>query len=149
MNERTLNGASIIYPKGVSDTDPDWIALPLQGKPERRHLYEWVTLEEVYVEKKFGSQRGSHDETLMLTDLSAFWTRQIVQYLDRAELFLGGYHRSCLDKEEPDTKLKLAAQQAMAKCMMTSKGLVESSIRVFGPLPLPGVPSGEIKEWSY
>lgn len=148
MNERTLAGNSIILPKGVSNTDPDWVGLPLQGKYERRHLYEWVTLEEVYVEKKFGAQRGSHDETLMFTNLSEFWTRQIVQYLDRAEVFLDGYRESC-EGEEPSIKLRLLAQQAMAKCFMTSKGMVESSIRVFGPLPLPGVPSGEIKEWSY
>ena len=121
----------------------EWFPLPLQGKEERQHLYQWICGEEIYVEAKFSSERGKHNNTLKGRDLQQFWIPQIVQYLDRARLFL----EQAQDTEgEGRRALELRAQQAMAKAMMTSKGLVESSIRVYGLLPTPGVPSGEIRE---
>lgn len=42
----------------------------------------------------------------------------------------------------------MRGQQALAKAMMTAKGCVESSIRVFGPLPKPGMSSGYVEPWE-
>lgn len=117
-----------------------YAGLPLQGREERRILYDWMTVEEKYVAAKFDSQRHVHDATLH--DLDAFWIPQIVQYLDRAKVFL---ESSAGHKDANRRHLELLAQQALAKGMMTFKGLVEASIRVYGPLPEPGVPSGEVK----
>lgn len=127
----------------MSDFVPDESSLPLQGRKERMHLYDWVYAEEEYVAGKFDDQRNGHDDTLKVYDLDAFWKRQVVQYLDRAKLYLEG---AAIETNETRKRvLELWAQQAMAKCMMTAKGMVESSIRVYGPLPKPGVPSGEIE----
>lgn len=114
---------------------------------EREQLYLWVSVEEEYADNKFDDQRNGHDESLSHYGVGNFWTRQIVQYLDRAEMFLFAAKSESEDMEAKRF-LEMKAQQAMAKCMMTAKGLVESSIRVYGDLPTPGVPSGEIKEWT-
>lgn len=123
--------------------------LPLQGRPERQQLYRWITEEEEYVANKFDDQRNGHDESMQTGDLEDFWIRQVVQYLDRARLALSQAKmlRGAGDIESARL-LEMKAQQAMAKCMMTAKGMVESSIRVFGDLPQPGVSSGEVREWT-
>jgi hypothetical protein len=130
--------------------------LPLQGKPERRHLYRWMRIEEQYVADKFKDERQTHDKLWYpyqentvnqdWMDPYAFWLPQIEQYHGRVAEFLNGAN---LATNQPDRRfLILKAQQAMAKAMMTSKGMVESSIRVFGNLPLPGQPSGEVRHWG-
>lgn len=124
----------------------DDFALPLQGRRERQHLYEWVTLEEEYVAGKFDDERDGHDAALARYDFHDFWYRQIVQYLDRATVFLHGASNATDDTKR--RHLEMRAQQALAKAMMTAKGCVESSIRVYGPLPTPGVPSGEVSVWG-
>lgn len=127
----------------------DQFALPLQGRAERRHLYEWIAAEEAYVADKFDDQRNGHDDTLAAYDLISFWIGQITQYLDRANAFLDAAKGARLaDDSHSARHLEQRAQQAMAKCMMTAKGLVESSIRVYGELPAPGVSSGEVKTWK-
>ncbi len=124
----------------------DTFPLPLQGRPERLHLYKWIKEEEIYVAKKFDDERNGRDKSLAEEDLN-YWYRQITQYLDRANAFLKAARESqeLGTKEEIVREYHLRAQQAMAKAMMTAKGLVESSIRVFGPLPKPGLPSGYIE----
>lgn len=79
--------------------------------------------------------RALHDERLKLDGVNdeSFWFRQIFQYVDRARIF-------GLDTFQ--------GRQALAKSIMTMIGCIESVIRVYGPLPAPGVPSGEIKEWD-
>lgn len=138
--------------------------LPTQGRTEREHLYKWIVDEEVYVKSKFddaarGEQRSSHDDTLRNYDMTAFWTRQIVQYLDRADAFLKGAKEKRAESDgtgvgtdlyvqERARALEMKAQQAIAKAMMTAKGCAESAIRVFGNMPQPGVESGEVREWE-
>lgn len=123
--------------------------LPLQGRPERLHLYRWVEVEEGYAARKFDTQRDLHDVEMEKRDME-WWTSQVVQYLDRAKHFLDGARqfRILVDDGESAEHLERKAQQAMAKCMMTAKGMCESSIRVFGYLPKPGLPSGEIEKWD-
>lgn len=123
--------------------------LPLQEKPEREHLYRWITKEEEYVALKFNDQRMGHDRSLKENGLGDFWIRQVIQYYDRANAFLTQAKKYRSTGMNYNARLlELKAQQAIAKAMMTAKGLAESSIRVYGDLPKPGVPSGEIKkEW--
>lgn len=123
----------------------DHFPLPLQGREERRHLYRWIAAEEKYVAGKFDDQRNGHDESTATYDLGEFWTRQIVQYLDRATAFLA--EAKCSNGDDR-RRLEMLAQQALAKGFMTFKGCVESSIRVFGDMPSPGVPSGTVRPWG-
>lgn len=127
----------------------DWFALPIQGREERRHLYRWIAREETYVAAKFDDQRDSHDAAFDGHDFEGFWFRQIVQYLDRARIALESAESfRQLGEEDACRQMEMRAQQAVAKSMMTSKGCCESMIRVFGPMPKPGVSSGEIQEWK-
>jgi hypothetical protein len=126
---------------------PESVALPTQGRAERAHLYEWICGEEEYVAGKFDDQRDGHDQTFRDYDIDAFWVRQIVQYFDRARVFLDAAKASG-SSNRSQRHLEMRAQQAIVKAMMTCKGMAESSIRVYGPLPTPGVSSGEIREWG-
>lgn len=149
-------------------TEIQTFALPTQGRSERLHLYQWISEEERYVAGKFDDQRSGHDDSLKSEGMNdeGFWFRQIVQYLDRARIAFQAAaefhqeaqrHKSMTDSEK-HTKFKhyekmarvqeMKAQQALAKAMMTVKGAVESSIRVFGPLPKPGLSSGNVEEWT-
>lgn len=125
-----------------------WIALPTAGRREREHLLQWILREETYVAEKFDDQRDGHDASLVNDGLDDFWHRQIVQYLDRAKVFLEAAAEPGIP-EAAQRQFQLRAQQALAKCMMTAKGLVESSIRTYGPLPAPGVSSGNIEDWDH
>jgi hypothetical protein len=132
-----------------ADEAPDTVALPTQGKLERAHLYDWIVAEEVYVHDKFKDERAKHDASWE-NGFDSFWFGQIVQYYDRAKQFFDG---AAIMRREGETEtarhLEMKGQQALAKAMMTAKGCVESSIRTFGNMPTPGVPSGEISEWDY
>jgi hypothetical protein len=128
----------------------DHFPLPIQGKPERRHLYRWVKEEEEYVHGKFDDQRQGHDNSFHDDGMAGFWTRQIVQYLDRANDWLveAAGCRS-IGNDEDGRILEMKAQQAICKAMMTAKGCAESSIRVFGPLPRPGLSSSAgVQPWE-
>lgn len=127
---------------------PASIGLPTQGRAERAHLYFWIDGEEQYVAGKFDSTRSDHDESMASYNLEDFWTRQIVQYLDRAQLAFRAAQGLRSEGRDDDARhMEMKGQQALAKCMMTAKGCVESSIRTFGNLPMPGVSSGEVREW--
>jgi hypothetical protein len=99
-------------------------------------------------------------------DRGGFWFRQITQYYDRARIAFEGaidLHKAASEIESmTDTnsylkarrlkaqarQLEMKGQQALAKAMMTAKGAAESSIRVFGPMPKPGVSSGNVEIWE-
>lgn len=135
------------------DAVPGAVGLPTQGKPERFHLYEWIVAEEVYVHGKFKDERGKHDAT-WADGFDTFWYGQIVQYYDRAKAFFEAAAAKRAEGSDAGHAaaarfLEMKGQQALAKAMMTAKGCVESSIRTFGNMPAPGVPSGEISEWDY
>jgi len=131
---------------------PSAVPLPTNGRAERFHLYEWIVEEEVYVQGKF--ERGAfslelNDEGMKDPNL-LWWERQIMQYMDRARLALNAAESFREDGDEDKARfMELKAQQAHAKLMMTAKGCVEASIRAFGNMPLPGVESGDVREWEY
>lgn len=137
-------------------TERGYGVLPLQGREERRHLYAWIAGEEGYVAGKFDTQRRDHDESMDLhgMDDDAWWPRQILQYVDRARIFFEGARelRSTADARGDSAprarEMELRGQQALAKGFLTFKGCVESSVRVFGKLPKPGLSSGYIEPWD-
>ena len=113
---------------------------------ERAHLYKWVEQEDVYVASKFDDERDGHDATFERYDLDEFWFRQVIQYYDRARQYFIG----AKETTNPETRrrLEMLAEQALAKGFATARDCAASAIHVYGPLPTPGVPSGEISEWS-
>lgn len=112
-------------------TTPYEIAFVTAPKPERAHLLLWLEKEWQYADGKFEEGRPEHDEEMRQTGVSqdGFWFNQVFQYARRAEI---------LGLENPN------GRQAIAKMWAAMGGLVESVIRVYGPLPPAGVPSGEI-----
>lgn len=131
---------------------PPTVALPTQGRAERLHLYNWITEEEVYVAGKFDDERQGHDHSMKTEGVEGFWLRQIVQYYDRATIFFAEARAQREAGGEGSERVacffEKKAQQALAKAMMTAKGCVESSIRVYGNMPRPGYPSGDILDWT-
>jgi hypothetical protein len=93
---------------------------------------EWVIKESAYQNaKNIYTGRRNHDLTsLRLGDAedNTFW-RDIEMYVRRAKLV--GLNT-------------LVGRQALAKGYMVYTAYVEEVIRMFGPLPVGGVPSGEI-----
>lgn len=106
-------------------------------------LARWAADEQVYVDRKFGrdQDRQMYDDWLKDRNLSE-WFRQITQYFGRAELYLAGMQEYKYSDEEK-RRLERMAQQALGKAMMTLRDCVESSIRVWGPMPVGGKPSGD------
>jgi hypothetical protein len=102
-------------------------------RAERMHIRQWVRQERQYADTKFDDQRALHDDEMRRHGVSddGFWLRQIMQYVARAQV---------LGLDNP------LGRQAMAKAYMTLGGCLESMVRVYGRLPAPGVPSGEIGE---
>lgn len=94
-----------------------------------RQVFVWLARERNYQLKKFGVELD--DEHTMQFGLAAdgWWSRQLESYYHRARV-LG------IDQ--------MNGRQALAKYVATACGLLESVVRVYGRLPAPGVPSGEI-----
>jgi len=90
------------------------------------YVVDWLRDERNYQVEKFGlTADDTHTEEH--PDLAGWWDQQLNTYIGRART---------LGLETP------GGRQAFAKFVATSLGLLESAIRLFGPLPEPGVPSG-------
>lgn len=91
--------------------------------------FDWLVRERSYQVRKFGTDLDDKHTIEGLTE-DGWWWRQLTSY----------YHRSkVLTLDTP------VGRQALAKFVATACGLLESVVRTHGPLPLPGVPSGEVK----
>lgn len=89
----------------------------------------WLAQERDYTVQKFGLELDDqHVRDWDYRDESDWWNQQFDNYYTRAGV-LG------LDT--------LVGRQAFAKFVATAVGMLEAAVRVYGPLPLPGVPSGE------
>jgi len=107
----------------------------LETNPHRIYVQDWVGDEAEYQDGKFGFKsddehtREFQEEERPLDNLAPpWWFAQINMYLDRAYV---------LGLDTPN------GRQAVAKAAATCMGFLESTVRVFGPLPEPGVTSGE------
>lgn len=104
-------------------------------RPEREHVKAWLEDEErghqdrKYTEEAKTAGPLSDDEWTRESPLMGKWANQILMYLHRADtLGLDTYN----------------GRQAAAKAVATAHGMVESIVRVHGPLPEGGHTSGEI-----
>jgi hypothetical protein len=104
----------------------------MQGKSPATLAFDWLAGERAYQVWKFGTELDDEHTLEGLAD-TGWWWRQLSSYFHRARV---------LGLDNP------TGRQALAKFVATGCGLVESVIRVYGPLPRPGVPSGEIGEGS-
>lgn len=101
----------------------------------RDYVHKWVADESRYQDEKFGlDQDDEHtrefqNEERPFDNLNPpWWIHQVTMYLDRAYL---------LGLDTPN------GRQAVAKATATCMGFMESTVRVYGLLPEPGVTSGE------
>ena len=93
-------------------------------------VFSWLIRERNYQLHKFGvAQDDDHTRGDGLSQ-DGWWWRQLLNYYHRASV-LG------LDAAN--------GRQALAKFTATACGLTESVIRVYGPLPEPGHPSGHVE----
>lgn len=88
----------------------------------------WLKGERDYTIEKFGIDEDNQHTTQWSQEDKTWWTDQLDNYYHRAGV-LG------LDT--------INGRQALAKFVATAVGMLESSVRLFGPLPEPGVPSGQ------
>lgn len=115
-------------------TDPLEIALEIED-----HVTEWIFRERhEYADKKYLLNAENYQKRLDDLRENGIGEKSgevnfLLTYLKRAEL-LG-----------IDT---LAGRQAFGKFVVTAIATLERICVVYGPLPQPGVPSGEIKEWK-
>jgi hypothetical protein len=103
----------------------------------RDQLALWLASERyAYADVKWHEERRALLKTAMadggIREDSEWWG-WITQYLRRAQL---------LGVESPN------GRQAFGKFIVTSMSCAEQAIRVFGPMPRPGVPSGELSDWD-
>lgn len=101
------------------------------------YVEDWLTGEVAYTQAKFGielddehtkefSEHIEGVESQYMDD--TWWSKQLYNYLYRAYT---------LGLDNPN------GRQALAKFVATGQGMLMSAVRVYGPLPYPGVSSGE------
>lgn len=107
---------------------PEWM------QAHREEVNEWIRIERAgHADVKYDSTL--RDEGLVNMqeqglEMGGYWDDFIKQYLHRASLF---------GLETPQ------GRQALGKAIVTAHACLETAIEAFGPMPTPGVPSGEIK----
>lgn len=106
-----------------------WHNICLETKEDELYrVLVWLDEKWSYVAEKFGAVVASiwddiDDDTEFLDE----WTRQVMQYIDRAKVF---------GLDDP------RGRQAVAKAAATMLACAGSTIRTRGELPLGGTPSG-------
>jgi hypothetical protein len=116
------------------------MAVPtLQDKLDEavNHIRNWARIERFkYSDKKFGPHREKEIEGLQADPHCEEYLHifnGIGDYLKRAQQF-------GLDSPQ--------GRQAAGKAMITIESLLADCVVAFGPMPKPGVPSGEIHSWG-
>jgi len=101
----------------------------------RFRVARWVAQERAeYADVKFaadGDNRAELVAAMRSEGLAPTWIGFILNYLKRAELF------------GLDT---LQGRQALGKALVTVTHCLETAVEIHGPMPRPGVPSGEIED---
>jgi len=120
--------------RGWELDDVDQLLPPFVAEVSKLHrspqseTFEWLIGERGYQLRKFGTDLDDK-HTLEGVGQDSWWWQQLFMYLHRSSIL--GLHSE-------------VGRQAVAKFAATACGLLESVIRTHGPLPLPGVPSGEL-----
>lgn len=104
----------------------------------RFNVAEWLHRERAeYADFKYAETTESRHKLvvdLQNYGLSGEWMVFVGNYLKRVELF-------GLDTPQ--------GRQALGKLIVTLTHALETSVEVCGPMPAPGVPSGELLEWLH
>lgn len=108
----------------------DFEAAPDLAPSAASHAFDWLAQERAYQVRKFGTELDDEHTQEGLGE-DRWWWRQLTSYFHRSRV---------LTLETP------VGRQALAKFVATGCGLLESAIRLHGPLPAPGVPSGEVHD---
>ncbi|HWL37301.1 MAG TPA: hypothetical protein VNQ77_14050 [Frankiaceae bacterium] len=93
-------------------------------------VFSWLIRERNYQLRKFGVAQDDEHTRADGVRQDGWWWRQLLNYFHRAGV---------LGLDTPN------GRQALAKFTATACGLTESVIRVHGPLPEPGHPSGHVE----
>lgn len=103
-------------------------SVPRLGTSAASQAFDWLVRERAYQVRKFGTELDDQHTREGLDD-DGWWWRQLTSYYHRARVL--GLQTG-------------VGRQALAKFAATACGLLESVVRVHGPLPPPGVPSGQV-----
>ena len=104
----------------------------------RSQLVNWIDIERtLYADKKFANGSDARNKLVAELQEQGFkldgdWYSFVGNYMKRAEI-IGLEHA--------------AGRQAMGKAIATLHHILETAIDLFGPMPEPGHPSGEVREW--
>lgn len=102
-------------------------------KRARTDVNVWLYRERaLYADKKYDDEKRHEGVRLMATEGlgGEYWDVFLTNYWSRAKL---------LDVSTPQ------GRQALGKLIVTFHAALEAAVVAFGPMPEPGVPSGEIK----
>lgn len=117
----------------ASSTTPD-----LKRVAARLNVGSWIAVERrEYADAKYGEDTEARHK--LKIDMQNYglaydgeWYTFISNYLRRAQLI------------GVDT---MAGRQLLGKLAVTILHALETAVEVHGPMPKPGVPSGEVEEW--
>lgn len=101
---------------------------PIPQPTAASSVFEWLIRERHYQLEKFGPELDDAHTKEGLGE-EGWWWQQLVSYYARSKI---------LGVDIP------VGRQAIAKFTATACGLLESIVRVYGPLPPPGVSSGNV-----
>lgn len=96
-----------------------------------KYVRDWLEDERDYTIDKFGidlDDKHIKEFNMSGSDTDSWWLQQLDNYYHRANV---------LDLTTS------GGRQALAKFVATAAGMLEAAVRVYGPLPEPGVTSGE------
>lgn len=132
-DQLTIQASNALTQMGLDVKRIAYYLPPLEDPPEQTmtaasQCFDWLVREREYQVRKFGTILDDEHTLQGLGDDGWWWT-QLTSYFHRSRV---------LGLDTP------VGRQAIAKFVATSCGLLESVIRVSGPLPQPGVPSGEV-----
>lgn len=92
------------------------------------YVQDWLVGEVAWTQAKFGIEADDEHTRQFAEGDHTWWDQQLDNYYHRAKV-LG------LDTS--------GGRQALAKYVSTAQGFLMAAVRLYGPLPRPGVPSGE------
>jgi hypothetical protein len=103
---------------------------PEEDEVFARAVFSWLIRERNYQLAKFGTALDDVHTSADGVSVEGWWGRQLAMYFHRAGV---------LGLENAN------GRQALGKYVATACGMLESVTRVYGPLPAPNVPSGDIR----
>jgi hypothetical protein len=110
------------YLPPLAETKPDL------SPSAQSQTFNWLIAERRFQVRQFGSEQDDRRLIEGGLDPSAWWSTRLDTYLDRAR---------AADLSDEPTRVELA------KFVATAVALLESAIRVYGPVPRPGPPKAE------